>query len=356
MSKTILLMPEEVQDRFKAIKNLYDTEREIDDEEEALYRALELKYDALYREVYEERKQVLAGTKTPSDDVITVYNARAKELDDEDYKKLEINPCDVKDIQNCPTGVPGFWLRAMLNHGGISRLIQEKDRPILMHLQDIECKLHDPGYGFDLIFTFEKNDYFKNEKLTKGFTMERQNMIEKCEGTEIEWKDGKDVTKKKIKKKQKAKKGKPGQTITKVVEQESFFNFFKTRVMPDEKELAEGKEPPKEKEDDDEEGTGEKDVAELMDEDYDLGNEFKDQLIPLALEYYLEVIEDDDEDCEDEDCDDDDCDAKPKKGGKKGKDSDGDDDEDEKPAKGSKKGGKGGAAAGAGGQQQDCKQ
>ena len=30
--------------------------------------------------------------------------------------------------------------------------------------------------------------------------MERQNMIEKCEGTEIEWKDGKDVTKKKNKK------------------------------------------------------------------------------------------------------------------------------------------------------------
>ena len=31
--------------------------------------------------------------------------------------------------------------------------------------------------------------------------MERQNMIEKCEGSEIDWKDGKDVTKKKIKKK-----------------------------------------------------------------------------------------------------------------------------------------------------------
>jgi hypothetical protein len=27
MSKTILLMPEEVQDRFKAVKVLYDTER-----------------------------------------------------------------------------------------------------------------------------------------------------------------------------------------------------------------------------------------------------------------------------------------------------------------------------------------
>ena len=78
--------------------------------------------------------------------------------------------------------------------------------------------------------------------------------------------------------------------------------------MPDEKELAENK-PPKEKDEDDEEGAGEKDVAELMDEDFDLGNEFKDQLIPLALEYYLEVIEEDEEDdddcCDDEGCDDD---------------------------------------------------
>lgn len=73
------------------------------------------------------------------------------------------------------------------------------------------------------------------------------------------------------------------------MEQESFFNFFKTREMPDEKELAEGKPPAKEKDEDDE-GEPEKDVAELMDEDFDMANEFKDQLIPLALEYYLEVI------------------------------------------------------------------
>ena len=121
--------------------------------------------------------------------------------------------------------------------------------------------------------------------------------------------------------------------------------------MPDEKELAEGK-PPKEKDDDDEEGAGEKDVAELMDEDFDLGNEFKDQLIPLALEYYLEVIEEDDEDgCDEDDCEDEECPdttSKPKKGGKKDKDSDGEDEEDEKP-KGGKKGGKSGKGGAAGG-------
>ncbi len=178
-----------------------------------------------------------------------------------------------------------------------------------------------------------------------------QNMIEKCEGTEIEWKDGKNVTQKKIKKKQKPKKGQPGKTITKTVEVESFFNFFKTREMPDEDELA-GTKPPKEKEED-EDGEPEKDAAELMDEDFELANEFKDQLIPLALEYYLEVIQDEDDDGDDDDEDDDDDDAPPK-GGKGGKPKNDSDEEDDQPKGGKKSAKKGGAAAG--GDKQECKQ
>jgi len=124
--------------------------------------------------------------------------------------------------------------------------------------------------------------------------------------------------------------------------------------MPDEKDLVDGKAPVKEAEDDEK---PEKDVGELMDEDFDMGNEFKDQLIPLALEYYLEVIEEDEDDGDDDDegCDDDDCHDKH---GHKGGDKD-DSEEDEKPAKGGskkKKGGKGGAPeAGAAPNQQDCK-
>lgn len=178
----------------------------------------------------------------------------------------------------------------------MTRLIQEKDRPILMHLQDVTCNLHEQGYGYDLIFTFEKNDYFSNETLKKSFVLTKQNVIEKCEGTEIAWKDGKDVTKKKIKKKSKKKGAK---TVTKTVDQESFFNFFKTIAMPDEKELDTGKGGDDDKDPEDEE----KDVGELMDADFDIGNEFKDQLIPLALEYYMEVIQEDEcDDCDDEDC------------------------------------------------------
>ncbi len=144
---------------------------ELDEEEERVYRELELKYDKLYKEIYEQRNQILQGKIQPPAALLEEYETRAKELDDEDYKKVEVNPCDVKEIQNCPLGVPGFWLRAMLNHPGIARLIQEKDRPILMHLLDIHCDLHNEGYGFDISFTFEKNDYFTNEKLKKSFVM-----------------------------------------------------------------------------------------------------------------------------------------------------------------------------------------
>jgi nucleosome assembly protein 1-like 1 len=87
--------------------------------------------------------------------------------------------------------------------------------------------------------------------------------------------------------------------------------------MPDEKELA-GDNAEKEEED-------EKDVGELMDADFDVGNEFKDQLIPLALEYYLEVIHDDEEDEDDECCSDDD--DHHHHHGKKGGKDDSDDDQ-----------------------------
>lgn len=170
--------------------------------------------------------------------------------------------------------------------------------------------------------------------MKKTFVLAKQNIIEKCEGTEIQWNDGKNVTEKKVKKKQKPKKGQPGKTITKVVQQESFFNFFKTITMPEESELA-GKDKKEEKDDDDE--NQEKDVGEQMDEDYDLGNEFKDQLIPLALEYFMEVIEEDDDDEYGSDDDDGHDDASHPKGGKgKG----GDDSEEEDKPKGGKKGGK----------------
>lgn len=78
MSKTIEAMPVEVKDRFKALKVLMvsilstpqihfliniiivqDQVNDVDEEEEKEYRQLELKYDKLYKEIYEERRKIV---------------------------------------------------------------------------------------------------------------------------------------------------------------------------------------------------------------------------------------------------------------------------------------------------------
>jgi nucleosome assembly protein 1-like 1 len=213
------------------------------------------------------------------------------------------------------------------NH--ISSAIHEKDRPILGYLQDIKLDQHNDGYGFDLVFQFEKNSYFKETELKKSFIMCKQNVIEKCIGTPITWMPGCDVTK------TKKKKGKGKKKTMVTVKCESFFNFFET-VETEQK-------PKKPADDDDEEEGGEE--AEQMDEDFDLGTTFRDDLIPLALEYYLGVIEQDQGGEDEDDMD--------------GDDDEDDDEEDEKPKKSKpapKKGGnaQGGAPAGDG--KQECKQ
>lgn len=215
----------------------------------------------------------------------------------------------------------------MCNNMSIAQQITEKDRPILEYLADISLDLHSEGYGFELGFHFTKNPYFKNEVLKKSFPMKEENQVERAEGTVIEWTPGSDVTK------QKKKKGKGKNKKTVVVKAQSFFNFFETVEKSAEREGGD---------DDDEDEDGDEGDMQLED-DLDLGTTIKDDLVPLALEYYLNVIPQEEADGSDDDMD-----------------SDGSE-EDEKPApkkgKGKGPGGKPEGAAGADGKkEQECKQ
>ena len=303
LTKDINAMPAEVQDRFKAIKVLYDEVNELNEEEEREHRILELKYEKLYQATYVKRAALIRGDQNAVDNaLIEAFDKRREFLTDSKYPTVEVAPCDVKDIQNTAYGVSGFWLKAMLANNHVSSAIFEKDRPILGYLQDVTLDQHNDGYGFDLVFHFEKNSYFKETELKKSFVMCKQNVIEKCLGTPITWMSGCDVTK------TKKKKGKGKKKTMVTVKCDSFFNFFET-VEAEQK-------PKKPVEEDEEEGDEE---AAQMDEDFDLGTTFRDDLIPLALEYYLGVIEQDqgsegdDEDGDDDDEDDDDEDDKAKK-------------------------------------------
>jgi len=83
--------------------------------------------------------------------------------------------------------------------------VGEKDEPVLKFLKSIEVKQHTDSENITLIFHFDKNEFFTNETLTKNFEVKDQEPV-KASGDDIHWNEGKNVTKKQIKKKQKNKK------------------------------------------------------------------------------------------------------------------------------------------------------
>lgn len=106
--------------------------------------------------------------------------------------------------------------------------------------------------------------------------MQEMNECEEATGTEIQWTPGSDVTK------TKKKKGKGKNKKTVVVKAESFFNFFETVGKSVDEATGDS---------DDEEDAGDM----QLEDDLDLGSTIRDDLVPLALEYYLNVIPQEDE-------------------------------------------------------------
>jgi nucleosome assembly protein 1-like 1 len=118
--------------------------------------------------------------------------------DDPDYTPLS------RDTVAAAEGIPEFWLTALRNHLGIADLITERDAGALRHLTDIRISYlptSEPKPGFKIIFVFEPNEFFENEVLEKTYLYQEEVgysgdfVYDRAIGTEIKWKEDKDLTK-----------------------------------------------------------------------------------------------------------------------------------------------------------------
>ena len=184
---------------------------------------------------------------------------------------------------------------------------------------------------------FAQNEYFTNETLTFTAIADNDtNQTVEVQGCTIDWKEGMDITKKKVKKTQKNKKTGEKRVIAKTIPQDSFFNMFESKKEP---------ENIHDRGDEDVDSEDDK-IMQQLEEAHDVANDLYDLYTVDSLEFYLNfgpeldgLMGDDlEKDCCDSDQDgDEDC-CKPKGG-----------------AKGGKKGGAPGAV-GPDGKPQDCKQ
>jgi len=261
--------------------------------------------------------------------------------------------------------LPGFWLDAMQRNMLLSQFIEEWDQPALVFLDDITVHelAGEEEFGFELVFTFAKNPFFTNEKLSKKLVVSNlyapdyvMPELDSSIGTKIDWLPDQNLTVKvEVKQVKRAarKGGKKGgvQEVRQEVPQDSFFNFFKTREEKGEEELEQMNDEDQDR------------YHQEWETDFAIASQIRSKLIPDAALWYTGEASDseygyDDEEEEEED-----------EEGDEGEfdeleDEDEDEDEDEPPAKGKggKKGGKGGkplssqGGAGKEGEQQpECK-
>ncbi|XP_034937204.1 nucleosome assembly protein 1-like 1 isoform X2 [Chelonus insularis] len=307
--------PECIKRRIKALKQLQLSFFNIEAKFYEEVHALECKYNKMFSELYEKRSNIISGVYEPTDEECVWETDEEDENLPNDVKdKLKIENVDEKKNESEKEdvkGIPEFWLSLFKNVGMLDEMVQEHDEPILKHLYDIKVILleSDP-MGFVLEFHFEPNEYFCNSVLTKEYIMKcapdkndpfsfEGPEICKSKGCVIDWKKGKNVTVKTIKKSQKHKSHGHVRTVTKTIQNDSFFNFFSPPVVPDDSEAVDLDE----------------DMKSLLTSDFEIGHYIRERIVPRAVLYYTgECLEDEGDDYEEEECDedededDDDCD------------------------------------------------
>lgn len=252
MIKTILNMPKEVQDRFKVLHMLSDKRSKLNDEFHEACKKLEQKIMEKKKPFLDQRKKIIDGEITEfGDDLIPMFDKTHKELEqkvaaivkpkEEDEPEEEKTPTDVSYLKG-KKGIPDFWQRAMKANRLIWDQVKEKDEPLIEHLRHVETIASENPDTKNMVLTlkmvFDKeNDYLTPTtpdiiEVSLEYASEEQ--VISVKGTNIEWLEGKDPTKKKIKKKQKHKKTGETRTVVKTVDAESFFTIFKDRKPPTE--------------------------------------------------------------------------------------------------------------------------
>lgn len=292
-------LPAGVKKSIDGLKGVQVKQNELQNQFRRECLELEKKYLELQTPLYERRIAIISDTAKATPEEIAA-GKEASMKDDESYDSKSYDDDDV------PAPIPEFWLTALRNHVGLSELITERDADALKHLTDIRLSYlpsDEPKPGFKITFHFSANDYFENEVLEKTYLYQEEVgysgdfVYDRAIGTEIKWKEDKDLTKEFEIKKQRNKNTNRTRLVRKARPTDSFFNFFSPPV------------PPANEEDLDEDELEE--LEEKLEMDYQIGEDLKEKIIPRAIDYFTgkaleyDMVDEDEDDFEDFDDDDD---------------------------------------------------
>ncbi|KAG1896372.1 NAP-domain-containing protein [Suillus fuscotomentosus] len=293
-------LPIDVKKSVEALKGVQVKQNELQNQYKRECLELEKKYLELQQPLYERRNAIISGAAQATAEEIEA-GSQASLKDDPLYTPL---PSD----EGVPAAIPEFWLTALRNHVGLSEIITERDASALKNLTDIRLSYlpsDSPKPGFKISFIFSPNDYFENDVLDKTYLYQEEVgytgdfVYDHAIGTEIKWKEEKDLTKEFEIKKQRNKNTNRTRLVRKARPTDSFFNFFSPPVPPE-----------NEGEDMDDEDLVE--LEEKLEMDYQIGEDLKEKIIPRAIDYFTgkaleyDVMDEDEDDFDELDDEDED--------------------------------------------------
>jgi len=130
--------------------------------------------------------------------------------------------------------IPKFWLTAFINHPQISSIIEEDEEDALQYLSKLEVEeFEDIKSGYKIKFYFSTNPYFSNESLCKEFQLGSSG-DPTSSSTDIEWKQGYNLTAKAEQRAALAKGSRKRQLETR-----TFFTWFCDNMDPSQDDVAE---------------------------------------------------------------------------------------------------------------------
>ncbi|KAI9004243.1 hypothetical protein BC832DRAFT_79639 [Gaertneriomyces semiglobifer] len=263
----------DVKRRLNALQNLQDKQALIEAEFRKELLELEKKYHGKYQPLYEERTAIVKGDKEPSDEEC---ERPAADEEEEPKEAAEEEKKDAAPVK----GVPEFWLTAMKNNMRLDDRITDKDADALKFLTDIKVHYLDNNPGFKLEFYFDENPFFTDAVLTKSYFLEFSPeasfgdnlMYDHAEGSQIHWKEGQDLSVTVEIKKQRHKGTNKTRTVKKTVPAETFFRFFSPPKAPSEDEEVDEDEL--------------EDLDAMLEDDYEIGELFKEKIVPHAVDWF----------------------------------------------------------------------
>ena len=259
-------LPAPVRRRINGLKGVQAEHAKLEVKFQAEILALEKKYLSQYQPLYDRRAQIVAGSIEPTEAEIQAG------VESEDETNEDVEQTEQKGDNS--SGIPEFWLTAMKNVGSLAEMITSRDEEALKSLTDIRMSYLDRP-GFKLIFTFAQNEFFTNSSLSKTYYYQEEAgyggdfVYDHADGDAIAWNEGKDLTVRYETKKQRNKNTKQTRIVKRTVPVESFFNFFKPPMVP---------------EDDAEDVSS--DIDERLELDYQIGEDIKEKLIPRAIDWF----------------------------------------------------------------------